>query len=201
MAESDRRRLLERALALPDAREDDFFGDRRPPDDADPSLLKRIDDTALRTKLIETRLAIGLQSPKGPQKIASILRIYPDFDAPERGAVAARSKNGRATTGPVPSPQRGLPTAAEMERLLARIREVEAGVVEELAAEIDDRVVRLKRSLGDLDGSDLETAYRELGEALDQKRALEAQVRFETFRRIERDSDFAERAYLRLLRH
>lgn len=201
MAESDRQRLLERALALPEASEDDFFGDRRPPDDADPSLLKRITDTALRTKLVETRLAIGLQSPKGPQKIASIVRIYPDFDAPERGAVAARPKNGRAPSGPLPAQQRGLPTVGEMERLLARVREVEAGVVEELAAEIDDRVMRLKRSLVDLDGSELDAAYRELGEALDRKRALESQVRFETFRRIERDSDFAERAFLRLLRH
>jgi len=52
MAESDRQRLLERALALPEATADDFFGDRVPPGDADPSHLKRITDTGLRTKLV-----------------------------------------------------------------------------------------------------------------------------------------------------
>ncbi len=205
MAESDRQRLLERALALPEARTEDFFGDRRPPDDADPSLLKRINDTTLRSKLVETRLAVGLQSPKGPQKIASIVRLYPDFDAPQRGAPAAastaRPKASRQPNAPSPAQQRGLPTVAEMERLTARIREIEADVVAELAAEIDERLTRLKRSLADLDGVELDAAYRELGDALERKRALDSQVRFETFRRIERDLDFAERAYLRLLRH
>ncbi len=201
MAESDRQRLLARALALPEATAADFFGDRRPPDDADPSLLKRINDTTLRTKLVETRLALGLQSPKGPQKIASILRIYPAFDAPERSTSTVRAKNGRAASQAKPVQQRGLPTVPEMERLIARIREVEADVVHEFAAEIDERVARLKRRLADLDGVELETAYRELGDALERKRALHSQVRFETFRRIERDADFAERPYLRLLRH
>lgn len=201
MAESDRQRLLERALALPEATADDFFGDRVPPGDADPSHLKRINDTGLRTKLVETRLAIGLQSPKGPQKIASIVRIYPGFDAPDGRTAAARPKNGRPASAPHPAQQRGLPTVAEMERLIARIREIEADVVAELAVEIDERVARLKRSLADLDGAELEAAYRELGDALDRKRALDSQVRFETFRRIERDTDFAERSYVRLLRH
>lgn len=201
MAESDRQRLLERALALPQAEASDFFGDREPPDDADPSLLKRINDTTLRTKLVETRLALGLQSPKGPQKIASIVRIYPDFDAPERGTSAPRAKNGRVASAPIPMQQRGLPTVAEMERLIARIRDVETEVAGELAAEIDERLARLKRGLADLDGAELEAAYRELGDALERKRALDSQVRFETFRRIERDAGFAERTYLRLLRH
>ncbi len=75
MAESDRRRLLERALALPTASPADFAGGRRPPSDAPPEHLKRINDTALRTKLVETHIAEGLQSPKGPKKIASIVRI------------------------------------------------------------------------------------------------------------------------------
>ena len=202
MAQSDRQRLLERALALPQANADDFFGDREPPGDADPSLLKRIDDTSLRTKLVETRLAVGLQSPKGPQKIASIVRIYPGFDAPERGTSATRPKSSARQPGAAASLQtRGLPTVGEMERLIARIREIEADVVAELAAEIDERVVRLKRGLADLDGAELEAAFRELGDALERKRALDSQVRYETFRRIERDTGFAERTYVRLLRH
>ncbi len=197
MALSDRKRLLERALALPQARSSDFFGDRRPPEGADPSLLKRIEDTSLRTKLVETGLAVGLQSPKGPQKIASIVRIYPDFDAPGRAASAARPKNGAASA---PQQPRGLPSVDEMERLIARIREIERDVARELSVEVDERVAHLKRALVDLEGDELEASYRDLGTALERKRALESQVRFETFRRVERDAHFAERAYLRLLR-
>jgi hypothetical protein len=193
MAESDRKRLLERALALPEARESDFFGGRRAPADADSSLLKIIDDTALRTKLLDTKLAEGLQSPKGPQKIASIVRIYPDFDAPRRGPANGRAKER------VASPPRGLPTVDEMERLIGRIREVERDVERELAAQLDGRIERLKRSVGDLEGAGLESAVRELASALEEKRALASQIRFETFRRVERDADFAPRSYLRLL--
>ncbi len=196
MAESDRQRLLARALALPGAEASDFFGDRRPPEDADPLLLKLINDTSLRTKLVETGIAEGLQSPKGPQKIASILRIYPDFDAPPKTQPGARAKT---TASAPPAPTRGLPSVDQMERLLARYREIEGDVAAELATDADERIARLKRALADLDGSELEAAYRELGEALDRKRALAAQIRFETFARIERDADFAERAFLRLL--
>jgi len=196
MAESDRQRLLARALALPEAAKSDFFGGRLPPEDADPSLLKRIDDTGLRTKLVETRIAEGLQSPKGPQKIASIIRVYPGFDAPTRA-----TGNGRAKSSARPPPQqpRGLPSVDQMERLIARYREIERDVASELSTDADERIARLKRSLADLDGAELEAAYRELGLALERKRALAAQVRFETFTRIERDADFAERAFLRLL--
>ncbi len=196
MAESDRQRLLARALALPQASESDFFGGRRPPEDVDPALLKRIDDTSLRTKLVETRIAEGLQSPKGPQKIASIVRVYPDFDAPSRAPSNGRAKANAAA----PAQQtRGLPSVDQMERLLARYREIERDVAAELASDADERIERLKRSLAHLDGPELEAAYRELGAALESKRALAAQIRFETFARIERDTGFAERTFLRLL--
>ncbi len=194
MAPSDRQRLLERALALPQARHSDFFGDRQPPADADPTLLKRIDDTTLRTKLVETGLATGLQSPKGPQKIASIVRIYPDFDAPGRASPVPRQK------APAAQPHRGLPSIDEMERLVVRFREIEREVGRELSAEAEERVVQLKGALVNLDGDELEDAYRALGEALERKRALESQVRYETFRRIEADTTLAERLYARLLR-
>ncbi len=197
MAQSDRQRLLERALALPQAQDADFVGDRKPPHDADRALLRRIDDTSLRTKLVETRLAEGLQSPKGPQRIASIVRIYPGFDAPRR-----TSSGPRTAKAPAPATQqpRGLPSVGEMESLIRRTREVEGDVAHELSAEADERVAHLKRALANLDGDELEDAYRELGDALERKRALESQVRFETFRRIESDASIPERAYLRLLR-
>jgi hypothetical protein len=197
MAEADRRRLLERALALPHAKASDFFGGRKPPADADPDTLRRIDDTSLRTKLVDARLAEGLQSPKGPQRIASIVRIYPDFDAPDRKSSGARA-NASATNG---TPARaGLPSVEEMERLLAHVRELERSVGEELASEIDATIAKLKRAMADLDGDDLDAAYRELGDALERKRAQSAQTRFEVFRRIESDPSFEERAYLRFLR-
>ena len=199
MAESDRKRLLERALALREATPADFFGGRTPPADADPALLKIIDDTALRTKLQDVRLIEGLQSPKGPQKIASIVRVYPDFDAPPRG-VPARAANARRSPSPAAAPQqRGLPTVEDMERLIARIREIEAQVASEMSAQIDGRVERLKRSLPELDGAELESAARELTAALEEKRALASHIRYETFKRVERDSDFAPRTFLRLL--
>ncbi|MBD5603483.1 MAG: hypothetical protein IAI48_00080 [Candidatus Eremiobacteraeota bacterium] len=198
MAESDRKRLLERALALREATHSDFFGGRAAPDDADPALLKLIEDTSLRTKLLDARIAEGLQSPKGPQKIASIVRIYPDFDAPARNGVTRRGVKERALT-PVPTTQRGLPTVDEMERLIARIREVEADVEHEMSAQLGERVERLKRSLGDLDGPELESTVRELSAALEEKRALASHIRFEAFKRVERDGDFAPRTFLRLL--
>jgi len=87
-----------------------------------------------------------------------------------------------------------------MEILIGRIREVESDVAHDLSAEADERVAHLKRALVDLEGDELEEAYRELGAALERKRAVVSQIRFETFRRIEGDPSLPERAYLRLLR-
>jgi len=201
MAEQDRQRLLARALDLPLATDEDFVAGRSAPGDADRELLRRIEDTSLRTKLVDARLAEGLQSPKGPQKIASIVRVYPDGDAPPRAKGAARAGRSPASTSNAPAPtlQRGLPSVAEMERLLARYREIERDVADELASEVDGRIATLKRGFAELDGLELESAHRELGEALERKRALDAQIRYETFARIESDRDFAERAYVRLL--
>jgi hypothetical protein len=209
MAESDRQRLRDLALALPSAEPSDFFN-RRPPGDADPDLIKRINDTALRTKLVEARLAEGLQSPKGPQKIASIVRIYPDFDAPPRGTVPDKrgsaiakpraGSNGKSKAAPLAVADRRLPSVDEMEALIARIRSVESEVERHLASRADERIDRLKSALAHLTGDELEAAYAELGEALEEKRALRSQIRFETFARIEGDVDFAPRSYLRFLR-
>ncbi len=205
MAESDRRRLLERALDLPRAAESDFAGGRRPPHDADPDHLRIIKDTAFRTKLVETGLAEGLQSPKGPQKIASIIRIYPNFDAPARSTNGSINGARPARTASRPSgaagrtPARALPTVEEMEALIARLRETERAVTHELSADVDDRIERLKRAIAEQHGDALEATYRELGIALDQKRALTSHARAEAFRRVESDGTFAPRAHLRLL--
>jgi len=200
MADSDRARLLARALALPQAHDSDFVK-TRPPAGVEREHLKRIEDTALRTKLVDARLAEGLQSPKGPQKIASIVRIYPDFDAPPRGATNGKPNVAPAVARAAPRvAERGLPSVDDMAALIARIREVESVVERDLAGRADERIDRLKTTLAMLSGDDLEAAYAELGEALEDKRALRLQIRFETFRRIESDTGFAPRAFLRFLR-
>jgi hypothetical protein len=196
MAESDRQRLRGRALALPRASEADFFGARRPPADADPDHLRVIKDTGLRTRLIEVGLAEGLQSPKGPQKIASILRIYPNFDAPAKNG--ARQNRPRVAPTKPPSAH-ALPTVEEMEALLARLRQLEREIVHELSIELDERIERLKHAIAAQHGEALEATHRELGVALEQRRALTSHVRAEAFRRLEALTDFAPRAFLRLL--
>ncbi len=201
MAETDRQRLLERALALPGAHIEDFYGERTPPRGADPKLLKRIDDTGLRTKLIAVGLAEGLQSPKGPQKIASILRIYPAFDAPSRSVTNGRVKQRPKARPPraTQAPARRFPQVSELERLVKRYREIEAEVAGELGVQVDDEIAQLKRDVADFDDEPLEAAYRELGVALDRRRALASQISAQTFRRLEDDDKFPEREFLRLL--
>ena len=98
------------------------------------------------------------------------------------------------------SADRRLPSVDEMEALIRRIRATESDVESRLAAAADERVDRLKGALAHLSGDELEAAYAKLGEALEEKRALRSQIRFETFASIEADTDFAPRSYLRFLR-
>jgi len=86
-----------------------------------------------------------------------------------------------------------------MERLIARIRQAEAEAGRELASEIEARIERLKRQLVEQSGEAFEDTYRELGRAIEAKRALRAQIRAEAFKRIEGDASFAARGHLRYL--
>lgn len=202
MAESDRKRLLDRAMALPMATPSDFSGDRKPPHDVKAELLKKIDDTSLRSRLIAVGLAEGLQSPKGPQKIASILRIYPAFDAPPKPPRVPRGPRRQSSLGALRGQRGGggvRPTIDQMESLISRIRAEEAAVAHAMHADIDEEIRKLQQAFGTLDGSDLERAHQELGEALSRKRESAAHIRGEAFRRIERDAEFPPRIFLRLL--
>ena len=186
---SDRSTLVQRALELPVAKESDFFGTRRRPAGINPDHIKVINDTALRSRLIGAGLAEGLQSPKGPQKIASILRIFPAGNAPGK---AARSEDaGRGAYG--------LPSVEELNTLLARIAAVERDVSHELQSKINADIDRLKRQIGSLDGDAFERAFRELDGALAARRDLGSQIRAEAFARIDADSTFEPRKYLRLI--
>lgn len=186
--------LWEKAQELPQATESDFFGATRPPAGVPSDLLRIISDTSLRTRLIDCGIAEGLQSPKGPQKIPSIIRLYPNFDAPEKDA---SSRNGRAPE--VSRTAYGLPTIEELDALLTRVRQVEAAVSGEWQAQVNAEISRLKRSIGDLEGDEFEAAFHELDAALAKRRALVSRVREEAFKRVESDTAFGPRKYLRLI--
>jgi hypothetical protein len=187
--------LWEKAMALPLAQESDFYGAHRRPHGVDPQHLRIIKDTALRSRLIMAGMAEGLQSPKGPQKIASIIRLYPDFSAPP--PVRARA-GGRRAAEPARSAY-GLPTVEELNRLLHRITVVERAVSTELQGQINNDIARLKQQIATLEGDEFERTFRELETAVRARREVAGQVREETFKRIEADSSFEARKFLRLI--
>lgn len=182
-------------MALPLASESDFYGTHRRPHGVDGQHLRVIKDTALRSRLIMAGMAEGLQSPKGPQKIASILRLYPDFNAPQ-------PVRGSRTTTRHAAPARsayGLPTVEDLNRLLHRITTVERTVSSELQGQINNDISRLKSQIAALEGDEFERTFRELEAAVRARRQVAGQVREETFKRIEADTSFDARKYLRLI--
>ena len=188
--------LWEKAMSLPTASDDDFFGSNRRPPGVDPQYLRVINDTALRSRLIMAGIAEGLQSPKGPQRIKSIIRLYPAFDAPRPG------NRPRSVARPNHEPARtafGLPTVEELNALLNRIQSAEREVSQELQGRVSADIERIKREIGRLEGDDFERAFRELDTLMRQRRELASQVREEAFRRIDADGDFEPRRYLRLI--
>jgi hypothetical protein len=188
--------LWEKAMALPLAQESDFYGAHRRPQGVDPQHLRIIKDTALRSRLIMAGMAEGLQSPKGPQKIASIIRLYADFNAPS----PVRGGRGTVRRGPEPSRSAyGLPTVEELNRLLHRIATVERAVSSELQGQINNDISRLKGQIATLEGDEFERTFRELEAAVRARREVAGQVREETFKRIEAESSFEPRKYLRLI--
>src|SRR3981081_1604076 len=113
-------------MSLPLARDEDFFGPNRRPVAIDPQHLRVINDTALRSRLIMAGIAEGLQSPKGPQRIKSIIRLHPALGAPAPPPPAPH-----CATRP-PGPPLGLPTVEELNALLGRIQQIERDVSREL---------------------------------------------------------------------
>jgi hypothetical protein len=197
---SARANLWQKAMSLPLAGDDDFFGSTRRPVGLDPQHLRVINDTALRSRLIMAGIAEGLQSPKGPQRIKSIIRVYPAFDAPRPGNRPRAVRTANATAGAEPPRTAfGLPTVEELNALLARIGQVEREVSHELQGRLHGDIDRLKKQISTLDGDDFERAFRELDTAMKQRRQLATAVREEAFRRIDADNTFEPRRYLRLV--
>lgn len=184
--------LWERALRLPIARQHDFADGRRAPADADPQHLRVIGDSSLRARLILAGLAEGLQSPKGRQRIKSIIRLHPDGDA-------SRGTPKSARNGVTALPSARLPTVEELSALLSRIGEVEADVAREMRRDVDVRIGALKQRIATLEGDEFERAFRELGVALDEARELAKDVRREAFHRIEADSTFEPGRFVALI--
>lgn len=187
--------LWDKAKELPPAQDSDFFGTRRRPAGVNAELLKIISDTSLRTRLIDAGIAEGLQSPKGPQKIPSIIRLYPNFDAPPKDA-APRPERAPASPGRTAF---GLPTVEELTALLGRIAELEREVSAALQQQVNADIARLKTQIGQLEGDEFERAFHELDRALRSRKALTGQIREEAFKRIESDATFSPRKYLRLI--
>jgi len=185
--------LWEKAIELPPANDTDFFGANRRPPGVEAEFLRVISDTSLRTRLIDAGIAEGLQSPKGPQKIPSIIRLYPNFDAPAKDATA------RATRTEPARAAYGLPTVEELEALVARFRDVETEVRATLQEQVNTDIARLKREIAEFEGDEFEAVFRELERALATRKALANQIREEAFRRIEADTAFGPRKYLRLI--
>lgn len=201
MAVRNPQRLLDQALSLPNAQSSDFSGDRHAPSDALPEHLKVIKDTALRAKLIGAHLAEGLQSPKGPQKIASIIRIYPEFDAPapppSSGSGVGRPRS--SSIGIRGRKPRALPTLEEMEALITRVRAIEAHVAREVGLTIDQEIEQLQRRVAEARQGQLDEAFRALGVAIAKRNDSTAFVRQEALRRVAGDAEFAPRVFLRYL--
>jgi hypothetical protein len=187
-------------MSLPMARDEDFFNGNRKPLGVDPQHMRVINDTALRSRLIMAGIAEGLQSPKGPQRIKSIIRVYPDFDAPRPPSPKPRAIRTAAT--PQAEPTRGafgLPTVEELNALLTRIQHTERLVSQELQGQLSSQIDRLKKQISSLEGDDFERAFRELETAMRQRRELAKEIREEAFRRIDADGSFEARKYLRLI--
>lgn len=188
-------------MSLPLAQDDDFFGHNRRPVGIDPQRLRVINDTALRSRLIMAGIAEGLQSPKGPQRIKSIIRVYPAFDAPRPGnkprqlrAAPNAPSNSEPTRGAF-----GLPTVEEINALLNRIQQTEREVSQQMQGRLSADIDRLKKQIAASDGDEFERAFRELENAMRQRRELAGQIREEAFRRIDADGSFEPRRFLRLI--
>ncbi len=87
----------------------------------------------------------------------------------------------------------------ELNALLNRIHQVERDVSREMQGRLGADIDRLKKQISSLEGDEFERAFRELETAMRQRRELAGQIREETFRRIDADSNFEPRRYLRLI--
>jgi hypothetical protein len=186
--------LLKQAEALPDATAENYVDGRTAPVDVPSHLLKVITDSKLRSKLIRARLAQGVQSPKGPQKIASILQIFPHGDAPELLRVARSSKGKNLSTR-----RSKLPSVIQMRTLLTRVEAVSGHVAREAGIALEQEILDLQRQIAEAAPESLEQLSGSLSSAISRRNDNSAQIIREARKQIQADDSFPERVYLRFL--
>lgn len=178
-----REELLSRASALLIAEKQDFI-DLTLCDDYPLESFRLIDDKALRSKLIGAGLAVKVQSPKGKQNIASIIRLLPE--------------NARLE----PTPRRArqaLPTIDELEALVKRFRETEAKVAAEIEAGADRDIADIRKRIAHGSEDDLHAAHEALGKALESKREARSVAKLEARSRLSEDPNFEQRPFLAMV--
>lgn len=197
MTDSRRERLLAAVEKLTPATTEDFIGGIMPDDGAD---YRVIANTQLRAQLISSGFAEGIQSPKGPQKIASIIRIYPNGDGPgytprpQRTActVARVSRGSRKA-------QQKLPTVDELRALLTRIDAVEGHIAREISMTIDGEIEALQKRVAAVGLDVLPGVIAEISAAVAKRADVHAFARPEAFKQIAQDREFAPRVFLGLI--
>ncbi len=194
--------LLAEAQALPVATLQDFSSGTPYPSNVDPDRLRVIKNTPLRSRLIMTGFAEGIQSPKGMQRFASIILLYPNGDAPARVVKPRLSRRKNIQESPrLARGNRPLPTIEEMERLCQRIRSEEQNLATKVIDHADQRMQELQRALGAAPphSQEFTRLYHELGSVLEARRNHSGLTREEAFKRILGDQAFPLRPFLSLL--
>jgi hypothetical protein len=120
--------------------------------------------------------------------------LYQAFDTPG----VPKTSDGKKRLGK-PGRKAALPTVEEMEALLKRIRAIEGHVARELSMSLDAEIGQAQRRVAEAFIGTVEEAFHALGVLLEKRRDSRRHVRAAAFAQIEADSEFAPRAFLRLL--
>ena len=176
---SSKEELLSIAQELPVAERKDFT------DWSDHQGNERIiTDSKLRTQLVNAGLAVGVQSPKGKQQIASIIRLLPDGARLEPTLRRAKQQ---------------LPTLDDLRVLINKIDTVEEVVEREMAAQTKQDIISLKDQLAEASLHDAERIHAELGKAFEANKNRASLARLESLRRVGDDQEFPQRVFLSLI--
>ncbi len=176
---SSKEELLAQAESLPLAEKKDFL------DWSDHQGGERvIADSKLRAQLVNAGLALGVQSPKGKQQIASIIRLLPDG----------------ARLEPTPRrPKQQLPTIEDLKALITRIEAVEGHAAREMQIANEEDIKRLQAELAQAHIDHAETVHEELGKAFALRGSISEEARREALRRVGDDQEFPQRVFLSLI--
>lgn len=191
----DKPSLLKSANELAAPKSSDWVKTDKP-SDAAAGTLKLCEDKELREELIRVNAATVAQRPKGTLKRPFIIRLYPNFDAPQAPVKKRGSSTTRISTG-----AKRLPNISQMENLIARIQKEMTEVNKTMQSKLASEINRLKKNVANAEGDDFDRFLRELNTANDKKRNAEVEAQREAFKNIEADSSFEDRQWLWILNH